>query len=201
MDKDNDTIDKSYCERCNKSVVSYDIIYLTNGVDIKEEICLECWNKDIAEAMKLDFEHLKLKPITLVDVEGKSHLFRFQIRLLSLGLFIDAIEFKNGVPMGYRFSIRGECNTNQTDLILDLYEKIKKGLAHKYLEDSKHTVKSIKNSVVCGRIMWDEEFDDSIPKLVIDGEEITWDDFGRMLMTYEGFQFKLQTLDLTEDTD
>jgi hypothetical protein len=29
------------------------------------------------------------------------------------------------------------------------------------------------------------------PLIVIDGKEITWGDFGRMLKAYEGFNFKL----------
>ncbi len=31
------------------------------------------------------------------------------------------------------------------------------------------------------------------PFLVIDGQEISWDDFGRMLMAFEGWQFTIQS--------
>jgi hypothetical protein len=34
---------------------------------------------------------------------------------------------------------------------------------------------------------------------VIGGREITWDHFGEMLMTYEGWQFRLQILDPSEE--
>ena len=37
------------------------------------------------------------------------------------------------------------------------------------------------------------------PLIVIDGKEIRWDEFGRMLMTYEGFHFKLEIFDRSEE--
>jgi hypothetical protein len=38
-----------------------------------------------------------------------------------------------------------------------------------------------------------------LPLLVIDGREIDWDQFGRMLMSYEGSQFKLTIADKSEE--
>jgi hypothetical protein len=35
--------------------------------------------------------------------------------------------------------------------------------------------------------------------LVIDGRSISWDELGRMVATYEGFQFKLQLFDLSDE--
>jgi len=31
------------------------------------------------------------------------------------------------------------------------------------------------------------------------GENISWEEFGRMLMTYEGFNFRMEIVDSTED--
>ena len=38
-----------------------------------------------------------------------------------------------------------------------------------------------------------------MPLVVIDGREISWEQFGRMLMTFEGWQFKLQIFDRSEE--
>jgi hypothetical protein len=46
---------------------------------------------------------------------------------------------------------------------------------------------------------WDDEQDGRVPLLVIDGHEISWDQFGRMLMSFEGWQFKLQIRDRSEE--
>jgi hypothetical protein len=45
----------------------------------------------------------------------------------------------------------------------------------------------------------DESEVERTPLLVIDGREITWDDFGRMLMVFEGWQFKLEIVDPSEE--
>jgi hypothetical protein len=34
---------------------------------------------------------------------------------------------------------------------------------------------------------------------VIDGQEITWEQFGRMLMSFEGWQFKLEIYDRSKE--
>jgi len=38
-----------------------------------------------------------------------------------------------------------------------------------------------------------------VPPIVVDGREITWDRFGRMPMTFEGWQFKLEIRDQSEE--
>ena len=54
-------------------------------------------------------------------------------------------------------------------------------------------------SVVRGRIAWDDAQYPRLPLLVIDGREMGWDQFGRMLMSYEGSQFKLTLADKSEE--
>ena len=39
----------------------------------------------------------------------------------------------------------------------------------------------------------------AVPLLIIDGREITWDKLGRMLMSFEGWQFKLTVGDKSEE--
>jgi hypothetical protein len=39
------------------------------------------------------------------------------------------------------------------------------------------------------------------PVLVIDGREVSWEQFGEMLLSFEGFQFKLQIVDKSRDLE
>ena len=55
------------------------------------------------------------------------------------------------------------------------------------------------NRVVRGKIEWDVAQDGRVPILIIDGREITWDESGRMLMSFEGWQFKLTVADKSEE--
>ena len=42
-----------------------------------------------------------------------------------------------------------------------------------------------------GRIKSDDLHDEQLPLLVIDGQKIDWNKFGRLLMGHEGTQFRL----------
>ena len=50
-----------------------------------------------------------------------------------------------------------------------------------------------------GLVEWDDASDGRVPLLLIDGREITWEEFGRMLMSFEGWQFKLEMRDISEE--
>ena len=38
-----------------------------------------------------------------------------------------------------------------------------------------------------------------VPRLIVDGKELSWQEFGRMLMEYEGWHFKLEIFEVTEE--
>ncbi len=86
-----------------------------------------------------------------------------------------------------------------------LVKRIHATLATKYVEDGKYGLQ-IRDMEVKGSIEADisegtELFGTRPPMLVIDGREVSWEQFGEMLMTFEGFQFKLQIIDKSEDLE
>jgi len=50
-----------------------------------------------------------------------------------------------------------------------------------------------------GDITWDDETHGQFPLCVIDGKKMSWHELGRLVMTYEGFQFKLCIHEEDED--
>jgi hypothetical protein len=44
-----------------------------------------------------------------------------------------------------------------------------------------------------------DETSDGTPLIIIDGKPFTWEEVGKMLMAYEGFQIKLKMFDVTDD--
>ncbi len=57
----------------------------------------------------------------------------------------------------------------------------------------------IADFMVRGRISWDDNEDGRLPKLVIDGKEISWDQIGCMMAGFEGWQFRLEIKDRSEE--
>ena len=76
---------------------------------------------------------------------------------------------------------------------------MRRSLSIKHLEDGDLGLTIADHQTVRGRIDWDEKAEGRVPLLVIGGREITWKEFGHMLMIFEGFQFKLQISDRSEE--
>jgi hypothetical protein len=69
----------------------------------------------------------------------------------------------------------------------------------KHLKDGDYGRQIADGGVVRGRIEWDDAHDGQLPLLVIDGREIDWNQFGRMLISHEEAQFKLTIADKSEE--
>ena len=75
---------------------------------------------------------------------------------------------------------------------------MRRSLSVKHLVLSEHGMQ-IADQTVCGRIEWDESEDGRVPLLVIDGQKLSWDELGRMLMSFEGWQFRVAIRDRSEE--
>jgi hypothetical protein len=76
---------------------------------------------------------------------------------------------------------------------------VRRALATKHLTDGQFGLQIADDRVVRGKIEADIDQDDRVPLLIIDGKEITWNEFGRMLMSFEGWQFKMEVADKSEE--
>ena len=155
------------------------------------------------EVAKIDglegFEHVKFEPVGLPDCTGKVHEFHFRTRLFGPGVALDAFELRDGDPAGYQFQIIGNPEDDLLVLLGQLIQKIRRGLSTKHVVDGQHGLQIADDRVVRGKIEADLDQDDGVPLLVIDGKEITWDQFGRIVMSFEGWQFKLTVADKSEE--
>ncbi len=196
-------IKQEKCEFCGEYVPRYNTIYVAPE---KEYLCscLTCFNKRMAEYSGTDFDHVDFEPIILKDTEGVEHEFHFTIRHLGDRVGIDSFEIKDGHRGGYEFSLIGDIDKEIFDLFGKLFERMRRGLNRNHLEwdGTTNSWQISKDDVVRARISSDLESDEDYghpPLIVIDGKEIRWDEFGRMLMTYEGFHFKLEIFDRSDE--
>jgi hypothetical protein len=127
------------------------------------------------------------------------HEFHFRTHLFGTGVALDAFELRDGEPAGYSFQVIGEPTEDLFALLGRLIAKMRRALSIRHLIDGEHGLQIADHQVVRGRIEWDDAHDGRLPLLVIDGREIDWDEFGRLLMTFEGWQFKLTIADKSEE--
>jgi hypothetical protein len=76
---------------------------------------------------------------------------------------------------------------------------MRRELGRRHLDRDRGSWQIGSHGVVRARIEYDEDTDGRVPLLVIDARPISWNEFGRMLMTYEGWQFKLEIYDNSEE--
>jgi hypothetical protein len=202
MDTDQSTLaHKAHCDVCGQSTSGYDIVHYGSIERGYRQLCSRCFNTQMAKAAGLDegFEHVKFEPVGLTDCLGELHEFHFRARLFGTGVAIDAFELRNEDPAGYCFQIIGEPEVDLLVLLGQLVEKMRRALLIKHLKDGDCGLQIADGGVVRGRIKWDAAHDGQLPLLVIDGREIDWNRFGRMLMSHEGAQFKLTIADKSEE--
>jgi hypothetical protein len=142
-----------------------------------------------------------VETFSLRDVQGIHRTFYVERRLDPMGIFLEAVE---NIEFGYKFAVHGELNTNQVELVNRLIEKTRKGIGKQQVTrnvfPNGQAYNSIMNGQLSGLIEYDENSDGS-PLILIDGRPYTWEEVGKMLMTYEGFQIKIQMYDVTDDIE
>ena len=186
------------CEGCGESTPDYDIVsYGTTGQGYRD-LCSRCFNAEVAKHTGHEgFASIRFEPIGMVDRAGEKHEFHFQTRLLGNVVALDAFELQDGSPAGYRFQAVGQTGDDVFVLLGRLIEKMRRALSTQHLTDGEYGLQ-IADRTVRGRIEWDDSAAERTPLIVVDGQEISWEDFGRMLMTFEGWQFKLEISDPSE---
>jgi hypothetical protein len=162
-------------------------------------LCTKCFNADVASRIGLEeFENVHFDQIAMTDVAGKAHEFHFRTHLLGSMVSLEAFELKRGAPGGYQFQIIGDPEDDPLVLLGRLVERMRRSLAVKHIEQSALEMQIV-DKTVRARIGWDDATDGHVPLLIIDGQEVSWHEFGRMLMTFEGWQFKLEIGDRSEE--
>jgi len=192
-------MNKEQCTACKKTTQSAAGIF----VKIKQDyqfLCINCYNDMMAECLGIEFDNVSFNPITLKDTDEIEHTFIFQARLIGYQVIIEAKEQLDDDSQAYQFSVLGDVDDDLFDLFKVLFERMRRALSQKHIEPCDLTPYRITDQdIVRGYISSGNEGDIGIPMVVIDGKEIEWHEFGRMLSSYEGFNFKLEIFDKTEE--
>ena len=187
------------CEGCGELTPGHDIIIYGGVEDGHRQLCSRCFNAEAARLHGLEgFEDFRFAPIELVDCAGETHRFHFRTRLLGHIVALDAFELRDGCPSGYQCEVIGDPEDDLLELLGRLVERLRRMLSVKHLT-REGPAPEIAAQTVRGRIEWDNSAVARTPLLVIDGREISWDDFGRMLMAFEGWQFNLEIVDRSDE--
>ena len=193
MRHDDGDEERRRCGLCGKILQPYDSI----SVAEVGERCSRCFNEESADRLGIDFDNTPIAPIVVTDVDGVRHRFEIRSMLVGTGHAMYAREVrKRDARGGYRFAILGDFETDARDLFKRLRERIHQGLSVRHVEKTEHGWQLTQAHRLSGVIEWDPETDGARPLVIVDGRTFTWDQIGRMLMTFEGFTLNA----IVEDT-
>ena len=188
------------CDACHQPTPAHDVVNYGSMEGGYRKLCGRCFNGAAASRLGLQgFEHVVFEPVRMVDGRGAEHEFRFRRWLCGTGLAIDAFELRDGSPAGYRFQVIGEPDDDPLELLGKLIGKMRRALALTHLEDTDLGPQVNDGLVLLGTVDSDPEEDHGVPMVVVDGSELSWDELGRMVATFEGWQFKLEFRDRSDE--
>ncbi|WLR55379.1 hypothetical protein LC048_24470 [Mesobacillus subterraneus] len=183
------------CNRCFDREAK--IIVTDEG---QERLCNRCFNDMVSEEIGVMLETMP-EEIVVNDFSGTRRDFTVQQRLYPNGIFLEAVE---DLEYGYQYSVHGELDCNQTELFHKLVNKVKLNVSKRYTKAGEfrngQKYLSIIDDEVGGRIDYDDS-NPSVPMVVVDGRPYTWEQLGEMIMRFEGFQFKMNFFDQTDEVE
>lgn len=141
----------------------------------------------------------------ITDTWNKKYHFKIATLEVPSGLLSEAIEvidnYVDNEPRVFHVLSDFDSDVEKAELLLK--GKIKKGINKRYLDYKYGTYSISEDLEVAGRILWDDSlvnsgFDNFFQ---IDNKKITIEKFIDMLKGFEGWNFKFQILDPTDDID
>ena len=192
---------KIHCEGCGEDTPSYEITSYGSMDGGYKQLCSRCFSAEVAKVSGVEgFDNIRLQPIKIADCTGESHQFHFVPRLLGNMVTLDAFEVQDGNPAGYQFQVIGDSEEDMFAMLGRMVGRIRKTLSVKHIKNvgDGHGLQ-IADMTVRGRIECDYSEGEPAPSVVVDGQEISWEEFGRMISAYEGWQFKLEIRNRSEE--
>lgn len=180
------------CYDCgNKYPPFYNMSLSIKGSKHTINICHDCNNKRMAKKYGVELMELQKMVFVMKDDKGQDHILRVRKKIKPRYIIIEAQEFIDGEIKGYNFEVTDDLHCDQINLEKELYKKVQDGLANKSIEKD-IDLGDLANNKVTGMISCDENSLEDVPVVIINGKEYSWQKFGEMMKSYEGWHFKLE---------
>jgi len=170
------------------------------------QLCDRCLNTRISERTGWPQLPDPLPEETVRAADGREVRFRYRLTWALSGVMSAEAEEADQPPGdGYRFTVYGEHDADPNAVLEQLRSIVHREVGRAYLEPDDlgaavvGTDWAVAGSEVAGRIDWSGDSSVREPSVVIDGRRFAWEEFGRMLATFEGWEFRMQFGDNSDD--
>ena len=132
---------------------------------------------------------------TYLDCAGRKRIFRLE--LFAERSFLEAVELRNGEPVGLRFILPVE--DGAIPPWGQMRDRIRERLSQRDLVRDADGGLHCLNRLIRGQISDRDHEETGTPVLLIDDMEITWDELGQLLMVYSGWGLRLEIRNCGEE--
>ncbi len=151
--------------------------------------CGRCAAKVMADQRGEELHYLEIAPIAMHNAQGRRCVFHFQYMTTGPVPGLRACEIEG---YGYEAAVVERPGESYSALFERLLEKLRALLARSDLKDAPRTSTGLAmtGSEIHGRLEYD--VDTHGPCVVVDGRKLDWMVLGDLLMSHEGFDFRLE---------
>lgn len=135
-------------------------------------------------------------PETITGPDGRRHHIVYRVWRSPGGIAVEASEGDRSFE-GYEAEVVGEHEADVATLVEQVKAAIEERIARQDLELSPSGHMVMAGNELLGRLVW---LDDGSPYgVVVDGQEMSWEEFGRAMEPYEGWEFRISIEGLGDD--
>jgi hypothetical protein len=151
--------------------------------------CGGCFDEQISAATGWPRLPAPPQPRVVTGPDGRGHRLRFRLWRTPGGISAEAIEEApdSDADDGFQLKVFGEHDADPAALLAELDDRVRAELGRRYLERDRGRWQ-VAGLEVAGRVSWSE---DGPPDVVVDGRRLSWEEFGQVVASFEGWWFRI----------
>lgn len=162
------------------------------------QLCDRCLNDRVSQRTGWPRLPDPPPPETVRAAEGREVRIRYRLTWAPSGAMSAEAEEADQPPGdGFRFAVHGEHDAEPDAVLAQLRSVVHREVGRAYLEPQASGAEvggtrwMIAGDEVAGRIDWSGDGSVLEPSVVIDGRRFDWDEFGRMVASFEGWEVRM----------
>jgi hypothetical protein len=132
----------------------------------------------------------------IIGPDKRRHFVRYRLLRMPGGVVVVAEELGGPVHAGYRLELLDDHDSDPSPLLERIRTETHAAIAHPYLRVDEWHGLTIDGDVVAGRLEEPEEEDLDLPeegpRVIVDGQSMSWLELGELLNSYVGWSFELR---------
>ena len=153
-------------------------------------LCDRCFDVRISAATGMPRLPDAPAPVRITGADGRAHVMRYRIRRVPTGVAVELRDDGAAAGEGYMFGVLGDHDADMTALTAAVRRHAEVEMGRRYLEPGPGDVGwGLAGDEVAGRLEWDP--DGGPVRAMVDGQVLTWEEFGQALASLEGWRFRL----------